>query len=236
MNNGEFYDCLINGVPLSTFGAASLLDFSIGETKVKTAVFQGVNRSSWNLLENIYSRREIQLTIVFEAPDLRTAKLNRSKLNSILFDVAEIYIPEDGFYYRVICESTGAEELVGIGDTNAKIKSRYQFSGIRHDALETVTVASGDSVNCLSTMPFTDCRLTAIVGTSAATYTLGGAVFNSVTAGDVLVFDGIDGKITKNGSNYAASVSWVNFPQLFPGENEIDCPDSFVVEYYPTYI
>ena len=85
-------------------------------------------------------------------------------------------------------------------------------------------------------MPFTDARLTATVGTSAAAYTLGGATFGSVTAGDVLVFDGIDGKITKNGANAAASVSWTEFPQLVPGKNTITAPDAVTVEYYPTYI
>lgn len=67
-------------------------------------------------------------------------------------------------------------------------------------------------------------------------YPLGGAVFPSVSNGDVLVFDGIDGKITKNGANAAASVNWTEFPQLFPGENTIPCPDDVTVEYYPTYI
>jgi phage-related protein len=236
MNQCKFYDCTVNGRPLATYGGASLLDFSIGETSVKPAVFQGVNRSSWNLLENMYGQRDILLTVVFDAPDLRTAKLNRSALNSTLFEVAELYIPEDGFHYRVICKSTGSEELVGVGDKNAKIKSQYQFTGIRHDDLKTITLTSGATLYCLSTMPFTDCRLTATVGTTASSYTLGGAVFSTVSAGDVLVFDGIDGKITKNGSNYAASVSWVDFPQLVPGENLITCADTITVQYYPTYI
>lgn len=233
---GKWFDCTVNGVPLATYGGAALLDYSIGETQITPDTFQGVNRTSWNLLENMFHLRDITMTVVFEAHDLRTAKLNRSALNGVLFEKADIYIPDDGFHYTVICTSMGAEELVGIGFNSAQVKSTYAFKGVRHDDLKTVTLASGETLYCQSTIPFTDCRLTATVGSSASSYQLGGAIFGSVTAGDVLVFDGIDGKITKNGVNYAASVSWFHFPQLTPGANTITCPDAITVEYYPTYI
>lgn len=232
----QFHDCTVNGKPLAEFGGSSLLDYSIGETPVSPELFQGMNRTSWNLLENMFHMREISITVIFEAHDLTEAKRNRSALNGVLFNRADIFIPDDGFHYDVICTSTGTEELVGIGFNSAMIKSRYTFKGVRRDELKTVEVLPGASMFCASTMPFTDCRLTATVGTTAATYQLGGAVFSNVTAGDVLVFDGIDGKITKNGDSYAASVSWFHFPQLTPGENEITCPDAVTVEYYPTYI
>lgn len=236
MANCIFHDCTVNGVPLATFGGASLLDYNIGETQVKPAIFQGVNRTNWNLLKNIFHLREISLTVVFEAEDLRTAKLNRSALNGVLFDKAELFIPDDGFHYSVICTNTGVETLVGIGNKSAQIKSTYTFTGVRHDALKTVTLAPGETLYCLSTMPFTDCRLTATVGADAATYQLGGATFTNVEAGDVLVFDGINCKITKNASNCAASVTWLDFPRLVPGANTVPCVDNVTVEYEPTYI
>ena len=233
---GKWFDCTVNGVPLATYGGAALLDYSIGETPVQPDTFQGVNRTSWNLLENMFHLRDISLTIVFEAHDLHEAKANRSALNGVLVHRADLFIPDDGFHYDVICTSMGAEELVGIGYNSAQIKSRYSFKGLRCDTLKTLTLAAGEAFYCHSTMPFTDCRLTATVETSAASYQLGGAIFSNVTSGDVLVFDGIDGKITKNGINCAASVSWFHFPQLTPGENTITCPDAVTVEYYPTYI
>ena len=228
--NCIFHDCVINGVPLATYGGTSLLDYSIGETAVTPATFQGVNRTNWLLLKNIFQMREITLSIVFEAPDLRTAKLNRSALNSVLFNKAELFIPDDGFHYSVICTSTGAEELVGIGDKSAQIKSSYTFTGVRHDPMQTLTVAQGEKFQCLSTMPFTDCRLTATVQVQSDTYTLGGATFKNVLPGDVLTFDGIDCKVLKNDENYAASVIWQDFPSLTPGENVIDCVDAVTVE------
>lgn len=234
--NCAFHDCLINGKPLATWAGASLLDYSIGETPVNPVSFQGINRTSWHLLDNFFGMREIALTVVFSAPDLRTAKLNRSALNAELFGKAELFIPDDGFSYTVACKGTGAEELIGIGQRNAQVKSTYTFIGIRHDDLKTIVLPVGEKLYCLSTMPFTDCRLTATAGETITNYQLGGSIFHSVNAGDVLVFDGIDGKITQNGVNAAAAVSWVRFPQLVPGENTITCNDSVKVEYYPTYI
>lgn len=234
--NCIFHDCTVNGIPLATFGGAALLDYTIGETPVDVTTFQGINRTSWNLLKNTFAMREITLTVVFAAPDLREAKRNRSALNGVLFGKADLFIPDEGFHYSVICTGTGAETLIGQGNKSAQIKSTYTFKGIRHDDMKTVTLAGGASLYCLSTMPYTDCRLTATVGATAASYQLGGATFANVTAGDVLVFDGIDGKITRNGSNYAQNVAWLDFPRLSPGWNTIQCPDAVTVEYEPAYI
>lgn len=236
MDNFGMCGLLINGTPLDTYEGAALLDYSVGETAIKNETFQGINRSTWHLLKSIYGLRKITLTIVFTGPSRREVSLQRSKLNCALFGALELYISDDGFFYDVTIESCGAEELIGEGTREVKIKSKYSFTGTRRDALVSETITGGSKIFCQSTMPFTDARLTVTVGTSAASYTLGGAIFGAVTAGDVLVFDGIDGKITKNGANAAASVSWTEFPQLVPGENTITAPDAVTVEYYPTYI
>lgn len=234
--NVMFHDLLINGIPLVQFGGKTLLDYTIGPTPLTNDVFQGINRSNWVLLKQRFGLRLITLTILFDGPDLRSAKLARSKFNSKIFGKNDIYIPDDGFFYSVYCENIGDEIFVGEGDKNAQIKSEYQFTGIRHDALRTVSVPHGGKMNCLSTMPFTDCRLTATVGTSGSNYQLGGVKIASVAAGDVIVFDGINCAITKNGANAAASATWMEFPTLIPGENAFTCADTVKVEYYPTYI
>lgn len=229
-------DLLINGIPLTTYGGAALLDYSIGETSIKNESFQGVNRSNWHLLKSIFGTRPLELTIVFTGKTRREASLQRSKLNGMFFGRCEIFISDDGFFYDVMCESCGAETLIGESEQEAKIQSKYRFRGIRRDRLSAETVPAGTAVYCYSTMPFTDCRLSVTVGAASEAYALGGAVFENVAAGDVLVFDGIDGKITKNGQNAAATVSWTEFPQLIPGINTITAADAVTVEYYPTYI
>lgn len=227
---------LINGRPLEVYGGCTLLDYNVGETSLVNDTFQGINRTTWRMLKAVFGLRPITITIVFTGRDLHQAKLQRSKLNGILFGRSELFIPDDGFYYDVSCESLGSEVLVGTGDREAKIKAEYSFKGVRRDALVSETVPAGGSLFCRSTMPFTDCRLTATVGASAASYTLGGATFQNVSTGDVLVFDGIDGAITRNGQPDAANVSWVHFPSLAPGMNENDAPDAVQVEYFPAYI
>ena len=237
MNNNDCCGLLVNGRPVSDFGGAALLEYSIGETPLDNSIFQGVNRTSWNLLKSIYGMRSVTVTVIFTGETLNEAKRQRSKFNLAIYGKSELYIAEDGFYYSVALVSTGAEIIVGIGEKTAQVKSEYSFSGIRHDKLEKITIpAGGGSFLCRATMPFTDAKLTVTVGTTAASYSLGGATFSSVTAGDVLVFDGINGKITKNGNNYAASVAWTDFPRLTPGKNTLTALDAITVEYFPAYL
>lgn len=227
---------LVNGKPVSEFGGAALLEYSIGETPLENSIFQGVNRTNWNLLKSIYGMRTVTLTVIFTGETLNEAKVQRSKFNLEIYGKSDIFIADDGFYYSVALMSTGAEIIVGIGEKTAQIKSEYSFSGIRHDKLEKIVVPSGGSLLCRSTMPYTDAKLTVTVGSAASSYSLGGATFGAVASNDVLVFDGINGKITKNGSNAAASTNWLDFPRLVPGKNTLTALDAITVEYYPTYI
>lgn len=230
------FDILINGEPLDTFGGCALLDYSIGATGLTNTTFQGVDRTSWRLLKSIVGQREIKLTLVFTGTDLHMAKLQRSAFNGKVYGKSELYIADDGFFYDVACTDFGEEVLIGQGAREAKIKAEYTFTGIRRGPLVSETIPGGGSVLCMSTTPWTDCRLTVTVGSSASSYVLGGATFGAVSAGDVLVFDGIDGKITKNGSNAAATTSWTDFPSLTPGLNTIAAANNVTVEYYPVYI
>lgn len=238
MTNGLTTLCgvVIDGKPLEMFSGCALLDYSVGETVIKNSTFLGINRTSPELLQATFGQRQLALTIVFSGETLHAAKMNRTIFNGAVFGAVEIFIPDDGFTYAAVCDSLGAEELVGIGDAEAKIKATYSFTAFRRDALTIVEMPAGGAVHCRSTVPFTDCRLTVTVGADADMYQLGGAVFENVSAGDVLIFDGIDKIITKNGANAAAAVSWVDFPRLVPGMNRNDAPDTVRVEYYPTFI
>jgi phage-related protein len=229
-------DVTINGAPLADFGGATLNDYSIGETPFSPEIFQGLNRTSFELLKNSFGLREIRLTFVFTGADLHAVKLNRSRLNSVLFAPVDLFIPDDGFYYRAVCKETGAEELIGQGETEAKIRAEYKLIGVRHGASVSVSVAAGGAVNCLSTMPYTDAKLTATAA-AAGSFTLGGAVFSSVPAGGIVVFDGINKLVTVNGQNWALNTVFTRFPALVPGNNTIAATAGPVtVQYEPCYI
>ena len=241
-------DVLLNGNPIQNFGAAALLDFQIGETPLETEVFLGKNRTTPRLLDMRFLAREIELGLVFYGETLREAKLQRSRFNSEIFGGFEIYIPEDGFFYKCWPVNFGEEKLVGIGDGEAAVSSRLRCKGFRQDKPETVILPTGTTLFCASTMPRTDCKLTVTSTHTTSHYFFGGGVFQNITSGDILVFDGINGLIQRNGANYADKVTWTNFPYLRPGENSIyaydydaiqpDIPisDTVTVEFSPTYI
>lgn len=230
-------DLTINGIPIGTFCGASLLDYTIGETSLENATFKGINRTNWVLLKSMFGTRTLTITIIFKGDSLHAAKVNRSKFNAAIFGKSEIYIPDDGFFYDVSCDSLGDEILVGIGQRESQIKATYTLTGIRRSAKKAVTVEKDQTFLCESTMPFTDCKLTLTSTQTVNEYNFGGGVWADIAAGDVLEFDGINCKITKNGNNYASKVTWMDFPSLASGLNTIETDlDPVTVEYYPTFL
>lgn len=238
-------DVLINGEPIQNYGAMALLDYSIGETPIECETFLGKNRTTERLVDIQFLAREIELGLVFYGQTLRLAKLQRSKFNALLFGGFTIYIPDDGFYYRCFPVSLGEEKLVGIGDDSAAVEARVRCKGFRCDAEEIHVLTDGTPLYCQSTMPRTDCILTVISSHTTNNYHLGGAVFSNVSAGDILLFDGVNGLIKRNGQDCAEDVTWTYFPFLVPGENAISAfdassqstvNDTVTVTYSPTYI
>ena len=170
-------DIIINGWPLSKWGAESHLDYVIGDVPITNDLFQGVNSSDFIMLKKTVGMRTIKINITFNGRDLHEAKLLRSKFNYEAFGKAnqagrdvdgkiELYIPDDGFYYSVTLEKYGAEELVGIGSKNAKVKSEYTFKGFRRGPFTSLGPYSYSEINltrfyCDSTVPFTDLKISA---------------------------------------------------------------------------
>jgi hypothetical protein len=252
----------VNGIPLSEWGGMALLDYSVGETELQNPFFLGINRTTPLLLKTMFGARTLTLTIQFEGRTLHDAKMRRSRFNAEVAGKSEIYIPDDGFFYSCICQSLGEERLVGQCESNAKVEATYTFTAFRHGATVIESVPpwqafkdglyskSYPQINCLSTVPQTDCKLTTTVDADAPAFVLGGAEFGPVSAGDVLTVDGIRKLVLKNGEDCSASMHWAafsSFPSLTPGENTIITgryssgvlilnEADVVVEYTPTYL
>lgn len=238
-------DILINGYPLSKWGARSHLDYTIGETPITNDIFQGINRTNWFVLRSAIGLRDISITITFIGKNLHEAKILRSKLNAELLGKCEIYIPDDGFYYTAMLVKSGAEELIGIGEKEAQVKSTYTFKGVRHGPLQKITVPQGaSSVYCDSTVPFTDCRVILPIAFATSGYVSvndASANFTGITNSSMLrdaVFDGINNLITFNGGNWASKTTWKKWPKLKPGYNYVGTTSAYVwtIEYFPTYL
>lgn len=223
----------INNKDISDFGAkADRNSISIGGTQITNDYFQGRNRSHYTLMDTTYGLKPISFKLVFFANYLRDAKLQKSQLEFELFGVSEIHMP-DGFYYRCMLDSIGNGVEKGVDGMGVMIECEYQLSGIQHD--ELVEVSNGASFLAKGTLPKMDCKLSVTVGADTANYSLGGAIFKNVHAGDKLVVDGIYKRFLKNGA-WTTADSWISFPSVVPGQNSFTAQDVVTVEYYPSYI
>lgn len=223
----------INGIELHAFGAKVPRDsISIGGTEITNDYFQGRNRSHYTLMATTYGLKSVKFKIVFMADNIREAKLNKSRFEGEMYGECELFMP-DGYYYRCMLDSIGADSTKGIDGLGVMIECDYQLSGIQHD--EMVTINNGTDFIAQGTLPKMDCILSVTVGANAASYSLGGAVFSNVHAGDVLVVDGIYKRFLKNGA-WTTTTGWLNFPVVVPGANEFTANDVVKVQYYPSYI
>ena len=225
----------INGTNIADFGVL-VESMKVGGIDTTNEVYQGVNRTNFNVLDTIQYMRNISINLFYSAPTRRELALIKSKLDNMMGGKLELWLP-DGFFYTSYLVSTGEENILGVEHNKVIALCAYQFKGIRHDKLETVqtTALTNNEVRCKSTVPHTDCRLTCTASQNYASLQIDTVTIKNVTAGDVLVVDGITGRILQNGGLCAGNMSFIHFPSLVPDENTLTCPEDLTVEYYPTY-
>lgn len=222
----------INGVDIYTAVGAIVEKYTIGGSPVNSEIYQGLNSTSFNLLLQSFGMREITVSIFLSASTRREITLKKSRLDAMMWGKVELLMP-DGFYYTSVLTSAGALSLLGVEGNEEIAICEYTFEGIQHDALVTST---GNAPVCTSTMPYTNCRLTCTASQDRTSLQIATVTITDVHQGDVLVVDGILGRILQNGAPCAGNMSFIKFPQLVPGSNSLTCPETLTVEYYPTYI
>lgn len=220
----------INGVNIADYGVL-VESMKVGAIETTTDVYQGVNRTNFNVLNTTQYMRALSVNLFYSAPTRRDLALIKSKLDNMMVGKLDLWLP-DGFYYASYLETAGEETILGVENDKVIALCAYQFKGIRHDELETV---EGNTVICKSTVPRTDCRLTCTASQAYASLTIDTVTITDVAKDDVLVVDGITGRILQNGALCAGNMSFIHFPYLVPEENNLTCPEDLTVEYYPTY-
>ena len=220
----------INGVNIADYGVL-VESMKVGAIDTDVQMYQGVNRTNFNVLDTIQYMRTISVNLFYSAPTRRELSLIKSKLDNMMIGKLELWLP-DGFYYSSYLVSAGEENILGVERNQVIALCAYQFKGVRHDKLETVV---GNTLICKSTVPHTDCRLTCTASQNYASLQIDTVTITNVSAGDVLVVDGITGRILQNGGLCAGNMSFIHFPSLVPDENTLTCPEDLTVEYYPTY-
>lgn len=220
----------INGTNIADFGVI-VESMKVGAIDTSVSVYQGVNRTNFNVLDTIQYMRPISINLFYSAPTRRELALIKSKIDNMMIGKLELWLP-DGFYYTSHLVSAGEEKYLGVDRNKVIALCSYQFKGIRHDPLETV---QSNTVICKSTVPRTDCRLTCTASQDYAELQIDTVTIKNVHEDDVLVVDGINGRILQNGALCAGNMSFIHFPSLSPEENTLTCPEDLTVEYYPTY-
>ena len=224
----------INDQDIADYGVL-VQSFKVGGTKVASEIFQGENRTSFNVLSSNRSMRTITVSLFYQAQTRRELSIIKSRLDYMMMDGrVELFLP-DNFFYSAYLTSAGDEQILGVEDDKVIALCTYTFEGIRHDALETIYLASGGQMQCKSTVPKTDCRLRCTCQSAHQSITIGTVTITNVARYDVLEVDGILGRILQNGAPCAGNMEFIHFPSLVPGVNTIPCPETLTVEYYPTY-
>lgn len=220
----------INGVDIFKYDAL-LESFKVGATKIENNVYQGLNRTNYNLLSSQFFMRQITVSLFYKARTKRELALKKAVIDNLLYGKNEIWLP-DCFFYTVTMTAAGEEQVLGVENNEVIALCTYTFEGIRHDELITAT---GNTIFCKSLIPKTDCRLICTASMAYTSITIDTVTITNVSKDDVLTVDGITGRILQNGALCAGNMSFIHFPSLVPGLNEITCPETLTIEYYPTY-
>ena len=217
----------LNNKSLTEYGGILLAGYTVSGYEIDACTFKGKSRSSLNFLNASTGTKVLNIPIAFKGDDLTEASQKKSIFEGDAFGKNEL-VMDDGLLYSAVLSNIGKSTYVG----TKVIKAEYEFIAIRHGEYKTIV---GNTVHCDSTLPYTDCILTATVTADRSNYKLGTVTFKEVTAGEVLTVDGINGRILLNGVPAAERADWIEFPKLIPGINHISCDDALTVEFYPAY-
>lgn len=218
----------VNGKPIDFFHGKLKEGWQVAGVEISEVSYSHMkNRSTLQYHSTELGLKKITFTVDFTGPDEHTIAHRKSLFDAEIYGKSELVLP-DGFIYSAVCTVLGEELYHG----HEIIEAAYELTGIRHGPKQVV---HENRVVCESTLPKTDCILTVTVGKTQKNYKVGSVTFSSVTVGEKICVDGITKRILINGVPAAQRAEWLEFPYLVPGLNNITCPDTVTVEYYPAY-
>lgn len=218
----------INGIEMTNRGVFLTSNYTVSSASVSRSVYSG-GCASYVATKAKIGLKTIRLParIVQESTDMADS-VRSWMLSMCLESKVEMMLP-NGKTYVVALTDTGEVEKSAEG----VIDFTLEFTGYQRGE---IVKAQTPNIMCFSTVPETPYRITATVG-AVGSFTMAGVTFSDCAAGDVLVIDGIAGKVTKNGSAMDISkTDFLKFPVLFPGKNTVTCTGSASVEYYPIFM
>lgn len=220
----------INGVDIYDRGVL-VESFKVGGTPINNEIYQGRNQTDFQVIASTFGLKEISVNLFFSGRTRREITLKKSAIDGLLYGKIELGMP-DGFQYTAAATSAGELQILGVENNQVIALCTYTFHGIQHDPL---VVSTGNVVDCRSTIPKTDVKLTCTASRAYSALTIETVTITGVRAGDVITIDGQLKRILQNGAPCPGNMSFLKFPQLDPGVNTLSSPETLTVEYYPTY-
>lgn len=218
----------INGIEMTNRGVFITSDYTVSSASVSRSVYSG-GCASYVATKAKIGLKTIRLPvrIVQESTDMADS-MRSWMLSMCLESKVEMMLPNGKTYVAALTDAGEVEK-----SAEGVIDFTLEFTGYQRGE---IVKAQTPNIMCFSTVPETPYRITATVG-AVGSFTMAGVTFSDCAAGDVLVIDGIAGKVTKNGSAMDISkTDFLKFPVLFPGKNTVTCTGSASVEYYPIFM
>lgn len=222
----------VNGKDISMY-RARVQDFVAGPSSINSNYFLGSKSMHPVFLSAEKGLRELMVTIEFQGDDWKDTDINISNFTAAVADVqADLYM-EDGFYYFVILEAVSEPEVV----LPEKQYVTFTFAALRHEEMKQARFASSGALKVAGNLP-ADCIVSITPNVNMGSVSIMGVTLKNLSAGLVVVIDGISKMVLEGARNKFGDTDLVEFPKLQPGINEITVPGDVTIEikYYPLYL
>ena len=218
----------INGIEMTNRGVFITSDYTVSSASVSRSVYSG-GCASYVATKAKIGLKKLKLPLRIIQDTTEKADSTRSWALSLCFgSEVDIALPNGN---RYVVAMTNAGETTKLDE--GVLEFAVEFTGYQRGEL---VKAQTPSIMCFSTVPETPFKITATVA-AAGSFTMAGVTFTGCTVGDVLVIDGMAGRITKNGNAMDISkTDFMKFPTMLPGKNTVSCTVAAAVEYYPIFM
>lgn len=217
----------INGTVCDTV----ILSYRVGQSEL-TAEYMQSNTSLY-AFSSAVGVRPLTMKALFREGSRGACEIAASNFMRQLRGKNEIAIIGGNQYTAVLLS---AKDLIPIGIT--AMTAEYEFAAVAHGDEIVRTIANGDTVECGSTVPETDCVLTVTSAANVASASVMGVTIQNLAADVPVIVDGRSKLVTAETANKFADTDLVSFPTLRPGANPITISGAVTVQlaYYPTYL
>ena len=218
----------INGIEMTNRCIFLTSDYTVSSASVSRSVYSG-GCASYVATKAKIGLKAIKLPvrIVQESTDMADS-MRSWMLSMCLESKVEMMLPNGNTYVAALTDTGEVEK-----SAEGVIDFTLEFTGYQRGE---IVKAQTPNIMCFSTVPETPFKITATVA-AAGSFTMAGVTFTGCTVGDVLVIDGMTGRITKNGNAMDISkTDFMKFPTMLPGKNTVSCTVAAAVEYYPIFM